>query len=391
MMTAAPIVPAPPSPPAGPLGEVATRLPPSTPFVAPEAIERRRGACFALRLGANESLLGPSPRAIAAARRALRQAAWYGDPESHELRERLAASTGATRGQVLVGSGIDDLLGLTVRCILNPGEVAVATEGTYPTFGYHVRAQGGRLATVPYTADFRVDVAQLVQRASQTGARIAYLANPDNPSGTLHGEAAIRALDAELPASCALFVDEAYRDYVASQAPPPAPDGRLLRFRTFSKGHGLAGVRIGYVLASEPYVRAFDKVRVQFGVNRIAQAAALASLDDVEHLAWVVAETVRERARYATLGEQLGWTAIPSSTNFVAFDVGGAREAAAWVAELEGRGVFVRRGSGPPVDRCVRVTVGTAEQRERLASVLEEAVEGRARLRSGGVHAGVRD
>lgn len=361
---------APSAAPAGPLGRVAAHLPAATPFVAPETIERRRGVPFDVRLGANESALGPSPRALVAARRALRRAAWYGDPESHELRERLASSTGASRGEILVGSGIDDLLGLAVRGVLNPGEIAVATRGTYPTFAYHVRAQGGRLVGVPYDDDLRVDVAALADRATERGARIVYLANPDNPTGTFHGEDEIRALDARLPRDCALFVDEAYRDFVSPPSMTP-PRGRLLRFRTFSKSHGLAGLRIGYLLASEAYVSAFDKLRVQFGVNRVAQAAALASLSDPEHLEWVVAETLLGRRRTATLAERLGWRALPSSANFVAFDVGAAAAAAAWVAALQEHSVFVRTGTAPPVDRCVRVTVGTPDESERLEAVVD--------------------
>jgi histidinol-phosphate aminotransferase len=365
--------------PAGPqrgcTGAHVTGLAATTPFVAPEAIERARGARFELRLGANESPFGPSPLALRAATRALRRAAWYGDPESHELSERLAELTGRPRSEVLVGSGIDDLLGLAVRCVLEPGDVAVAASGTYPTFGYHVRGYGGELLTAPYGNDFHVDTDALATLATHSGARVVYIANPDNPSGTLHDERVVGELAERLPPGCALFVDEAYHDFVESAEDSPAAasrEDRILRFRTFSKGHGLAGLRVGYVLAAEDYVRGFEKVRVQFGVNRIAQAAALASLADREHLRDVVRLVARSRALYERLGRDAGWTPIPSRTNFIAFDVGAAQRAQAWVDALELRRVFVRRGSAPPLDGCVRVTVGTEDECRRLEQIVEE-------------------
>jgi histidinol-phosphate aminotransferase len=361
---------------AGPLNRVVGQLPATVPFVAPEVIERRRGRRFELRLGANESMFGPSPLAVVAAARALRNASWYGDPESQALRERLQEVTGVAAGRIRVGSGIDDLLGLAVRCTLNPGDVAVASAGTYPTFGYHVRAQGAELAEVPYRDDMHIDLDALGERAEALGAAVVYVANPDNPSGTCRSADQLRALASSLPAGCALFLDEAYADFTEDPLEGlDQPPDRVLRFRTFSKGHGLAGLRIGYVIAAPPYVAAFDKVRVQFGVNRVAQAAALAALHDPEHLEWVVAETAVERRHYRELGEGQGWSPIPSSTNFVAFDVGDADSAAAWVTALEQRGVFVRRGAGPPLDRCVRITVGMAEHRRFLEPILAELRE----------------
>jgi histidinol-phosphate aminotransferase len=369
------------------VSQVAAGLPAAVPFVAPEVIERRRGKAFKLRLGANESMFGPSPRAVAAAAKALRYASWYGDPESRALRERLATLTGAPASRILVGSGIDDLLGLAARCVLDPGDVAVASAGTYPTFGYHVRANGAALAEVPYREDMHIDLTTLADCAEEVGARIVYVANPDNPSGTLCQEDELRALKARLPAGCVMFLDEAYIDFVE---PSPVrlgePLGRVLRFRTFSKGHGIAGLRIGYVIADDPYLAAFDKIRVQFGVNRVAQAAALASLEDPEHLAWVVAQTGAERARYRELGERQGWAPVPSSSNFIAFDVGDADLAAAWVAALERCGVFVRRGARPPLDRCVRVTIGMAQQRQQLEPILAALAEEMASFSNGRKH-----
>jgi histidinol-phosphate aminotransferase len=352
-------------------GRLASAVPPSVPFMAPEALERARGSAFTLRLGANESAFGPSPLALEAAARALPESAWYPDPESDALRAGLAASTGVAPDQIVIGSGIDDLLGLAVRSIMDAGDVAVAATGTYPTFGYQVRAFGGRLDTVPYAPDFSVDLEGLRRRAEEIGARAVYVANPDNPTGTHHGEEALRELLAGLPPGCTLLLDEAYADFVepteASLAPADAP---LLRFRTFSKGYGLAGMRVGYIVAPREYISVFHKVRVHFGVSRDSQAAALAALDDHAHLRYVVEEVGAERPGYAAVGEAIGWRALPSSTNFVAFDAGDEATAAWWLDTLAAQGVFVRRGSVAPVDRLVRVTVGTSRERAQLAAIV---------------------
>ena len=361
--------------PEGPrLSRLVAALPATVPFAAAEALERASGHRFELRLGANENALGPSPAALEAAGAALRNAARYCDPDCHELRTRLAQLTGAPVEQILVGSGIDDLLGLAVRCLSDPLGAVVATAGTYPTFAYHVRAYGATLAEVAYGSDMRVDLDALGAAARAHRATVVYVANPDNPGGMYHPQTALDDLSAGLPRDCTLIVDEAYEDFVADGSPVVTgrqpPGSRVVRLKTFSKAHGLAGLRIGYAVAPQAYIRGFEKVRVQYGVNSVAQAAALASLGDPGHVARVVRAVSAERPRLVALGERLGWRAIASWTNFVSFLVGDASDAAAWVSALAREGVFVRRGSAPPFDACVRVTIPTSAERRRLATII---------------------
>ena len=346
-------------------------LPATVPFVGPEALERRTGRPLVLRLGANESSFGPSPRAVAAMRAAAGEVHYYGDPENYDLRVALAALHGVTSDQVTVGSGADDLLGLVVRIFLAPGEVAVNSLGGYPTFNYHVVGYGGRLQFVPYRDDHN-DLDALVEAATREHARLLYLANPDNPSGTWQSAADIAALIERLPDGCLLVLDEAYADFAPAEALPPfdASDPRVLRVRTFSKAHGLAGARVGYAIGERTTIQAFEKVRLHFGVNRVAQAGALASLADPGFLAQVVAEVARGRQEYATLAAELGLASIPSTTNFVAVDVGGRERARALLAALAERDVFVRMPGAPPLDRCIRVTVGKAPERAAFAEAL---------------------
>ncbi|MGL4279378.1 MAG: aminotransferase class I/II-fold pyridoxal phosphate-dependent enzyme, partial [Albidovulum sp.] len=158
-------------------------LPATVPFVGPETQERARGRRFTARLGANESVFGPSPAAIAAMARAAQDAWMYGDPENHDLRAALAAHHGVTPAHVVVGEGIDGLLGYLVRLLIGPGDAVVTSDGAYPTFNFHVAGFGGVLHKVPYRGDHE-DPEALAAKARETGAKLVYIANPDNPMGS---------------------------------------------------------------------------------------------------------------------------------------------------------------------------------------------------------------
>lgn len=363
-------------PPRRPTGLVRD-LPAVVPFVAPEALERAQGEPFRVRIGANESPFGQSRHAREAIANAVARVSWYCDPEAYELRTELARRLGTTSASIVVGAGIDDLLGLIVRTFLDRGEVAVTSLGAYPTFNYHVQGHGGRLERVPYRDD-RNDLEALLAAARRTGARLLFLANPDNPTGTWHAGADVEALLDELPDDCLLVLDEAYRDFAPDGASPavPASDPRLVRVRTFSKAHGLAGARIGYGVAAQETVAAFDRIRLHFGVNRVAQEAALASLRDEEFVRWVVCEVAKGREDYQRLAAEVGLPALPSATNFVAIDCGSAERSVAVTTALQDRGVFIRRPQAPPLDRLIRVTVGDDGERDAFATEFREVVAG---------------
>ena len=340
-------------------------LPPTVPFVAPEEIERRLGRPFRLRLGANESAFGPSPRALEAAGFDVSR---YGDPKAFDLRAALAARHGVALQEILVASGIDELLGLFCRAFAAPGDGVATTEGSYPTFEYAAAGVGARIERLPYR-DFRPDLRALGE--ASRGKKIVYLANPDNPTGALLGPKEVEWFRTGLAGHCLLLLDEAYADFVpAGSLPRFRPeDPSVVRLRTFSKAHGLAGLRVGYTIAHADHVAALERIRLHFGVNGPAQAAALASLADETHLSQVVAETVAGRARLTAMGEALGWTPLPSSTNFVLFEVGGVGRAAWLVDDLARRGVFVRRAAGGGL----RITVGRPSEMDELEPVLREA------------------
>ncbi|MCC5989503.1 MAG: pyridoxal phosphate-dependent aminotransferase [Pararhodobacter sp.] len=355
---------------------LALSLPASVPFVGPETQERVRGQPFAARLGANENLFGPSPRAIEAMAGAAAEQWKYGDAESHDLKQALAARLGITPAHLVVGEGIDGLLGYLVRLTVAPGDAVVTSDGAYPTFNYHVAGFGGTLHKVPYLGDHE-DPAALLAKARQTGAKLVYLANPDNPMGSHHRGAVIERMIAELPEGTLLVLDEAYLEFAPGDTAPriDPDDPRVIRMRTFSKAYGLAGARVGYAIAARGLAAAFDKVRNHFGVNRAGQIGALAALKDEAWLANVQQSVAEGRARLSDIAAENGLRALPSAANFVAIDCGGnGAFARAVLNRLLARGVFVRMPFVAPQDRCVRVSIGPEAALDRFAHALPEAL-----------------
>ncbi len=360
--------------------QVASALPSTVPFVGPETRERETGRPFKARLGANESVFGPSAEAIRAMERAARDAWMYGDPENHDIKTALAEFHGVRPENIVVGEGIDGLLGYLARLFIEPGDIAVTSDGAYPTFNYHVSGFGGALAKVPYDRD-REDLPGLVAKARETGAKLVYLANPDNPMGTWIEGRVLAELLEELPDDAVLALDEAYVEFAPKGAAPPIDVERpnVIRFRTFSKAYGLAGARIGYAIGHADLVGAFDKVRNHFGVNRIAQAGALAALSDAAHLDMVVGSVDRAREEIVRIAGSHGLETIPSAANFVAIDCGRDGAFARRVlAGLVSGGIFVRMPLVAPQDRCVRIAAGTEADLERFAAEFGPALEAAA-------------
>ncbi len=353
---------------------LAASLPSTVPFVGPETQERARGAAFKARLGANESVFGPSPRAIAAMAEADQ---WkYGDPESHDLRTALAEHHETTPDHIVVGEGIDGLLGYLVRLCVAPGDAVVTSDGAYPTFNYHVAGFGGTLHKVPYQGDHE-DPMALFAKAAEVSAKLVYLANPDNPMGTWHdGANLVAALD-HLPDGCLLVLDEAYIDCAPPGTAPHLPfdDPRVIRMRTFSKAYGLAGARVGYALGHPTLITAFNKVRNHFGMNRAAQAGALAALQDSAHLAHVLEAISTARGRIGQIAVENGLAPLPSAANFVTIDCGQDGAFAQRVLHgLIARGIFVRMPFVAPQNRCIRISCGAAADLDAFAAALPDAL-----------------
>jgi histidinol-phosphate aminotransferase len=255
------------------LTPIAASLPSTIPFVAPETMEAQRGAVFEARLGANELSYGPSPLAIQAMQDALTGIWKYGVPENEPLRSQLASHHGVTADAITVGEGIDGLLGILARLYVGAGDAVVTSNGSYPTFNYHIAAVGGTLHKVPYTGAYE-DPQALIAKARDVGAKLVYLSNPNNPMGSVHTAATVQAMIDAVPDGCLMVLDEAYTEFSAPDTRPvlDTNDTRVIRFRTFSKAYGLAGARIGYGISHPDIISGFDKIRNHFGLNRVDKA-----------------------------------------------------------------------------------------------------------------------
>lgn len=352
-------------------------LPDVVPFVGPETLERKNGQTFKARLGANESAFGISPLAQKAIKDAvgIEGCSWYGDPENHKLRSALAGKHNVSMSNICVDAGIDSLLGLTIRLFVEPGQTVVTSQGAYPTVNYHVNGFGGIIHAVPYN-NHHENPEALAAAAHRHGARLVYLANPDNPMGTSLSATTIETLLDNLPEHCVLMLDEAYSEFMTSQDTMALDVSipNLIRYRTFSKAYGLAGMRIGYALAHEQIIAGFGKIRNHFGVNRLAQIAALASLHDTEFLADVINRVQTGRQRIYDLAASLKLPYLESDTNFVAVDLDNSERAATIIGKFVEHGVFMRKPMVAPQSNFIRIGIGTDAEHTLMASVLKPLI-----------------
>ena len=358
------------------LTALADSLPSTVPFVGPEAQERARGQAFKARLGANECGFGPSPKAIAAMQAAAAEAWKYPDPENYDLRLALAAHHSVDPAHIGIDGGIDTLLGVLVRLLVDAGTSIVTSAGAYPTFNYHVAGFGGAMHQIPYTGDFE-DPERLIAKAKEVGAKLIYFANPDNPMGSMHDAETVQRMISNVPEGSLLILDEAYIELAPEGSAPTVDptDTRVIRMRTFSKGYGMAGARVGYAIGPRNLIGAFNKVRNHFGMCRVSQTGALAALLDQDWLAHVRTEVATSRTEITRIAAENGLVALPSNTNFVTVDCGQDGDfARAVLAEFIALGIFLRMPFVAPQDRCIRVSCGTSAELKAFAEALPQAL-----------------
>ena len=353
------------------------KLSADVPFVGPETQERKLGKKFKSRLGANESVFGPSESVINEMKTCIENDIWkYGDPENFDLKVALSKKIKVSNKNIIIGEGIDALLGYLVRLVVNTNTKVITSLGAYPTFNYHINASGGQLIFVPYRNDHE-NLDALLEAVKKNNAKLVYLANPDNPMGTALEGKKIYDFINNLPEDCLLCLDEAYSDFAPIRYIPEIDinNEKVIRFRTFSKAYGLAGVRIGYAFGEENLIRNFDKIRNHFGVNRVAQCGALAALNDKKYLSNILKSVELAKSKIYKISEINDLTYIKSYTNFVSIDCGKNSEYAKKVMEnLINLGVFLRMPSVAPLNRCIRLTVGNDLDLDYFAASLKLAL-----------------
>ena len=329
----------------------------------------------AVKLASNENPLGPSPKAMEAARRALGEANWYPDGGSKRLREVLAKRLGVRLEEVFVGLGSSEIIDLASRVLLRPGCEGITSEGSFALFSIAIRASGGKLLLTPQK-NFGFDL-EAIAKAVTPHTRIIYIANPNNPTGTAVGAAEFSAFLKKVPGDVLVVLDEAYREYADRKDLPEAMKlfreyNNILTLRTFSKVYGLAGLRIGYGIGHPTLVAEMNKLRTPFNVTSVGQAAALAALDDEEHVQRSVEINRAERKRLCEGLNRLRLAPVQSETNFVFVPIG--PQAKALCDELLQEGVIIRPLAWMGFPEAIRISVGSPAENTRLLGAMEHAL-----------------
>jgi histidinol-phosphate aminotransferase len=329
-----------------------------------------------VKLASNENPRGIGPRTRAAIDAALGEIARYPDGNGFELKHALAKRYGVDMGSIVLGNGSNDVLELVALAFLGPGRAAVFSQHCFAVYPLATQARGARSIVVP-AKNYGHDL-EAMARALDDETYVAWIANPNNPTGTFARHEEIEAFLKRVPERVLVVLDEAYNEYL-----PPELRGdsaRLLKrhpnlviTRTFSKAYGLAGLRVGYALAHPSVADVMNRVRQPFNVNSIALAAATAALDDMEFVARSYAENLQGLRNLEEGARALGLDYIPSHANFLTIKVGKAGDI---YKRLLRRGVIVRPvGGGYGLNEHLRVTVGTAPENERFLSALAASLK----------------
>jgi len=346
-------------------------LNPYVPGKPIEELQRELGLTRIIKLASNENPLGPSPKAMTALAGAERMLHRYPDGGAYRLRQAIADRWKVRREQVILGNGSDEILGLLARTFLMPGREAIMADQTFVIYRMEVTASHGTPVIVPLV-NWTHDLDAMADAVSPR-TKLLFICNPNNPTGTMVSEEAVGRLMAKVPRDVIVVFDEAYYEYVRNPRFPDSisyvKEGRnAIVLRTFSKIYGLAGLRIGYGITTPEINNFLDRVRPPFNANSLAQQAALAALDDDDHVA-------KSRAMNAAGMEQvwngltsLGLTIVPSETNFLYFDA--KRDGRQVFEALLREGIIVRHIEGT----MLRVTIGQSDENAAFLQALKKVL-----------------
>jgi histidinol-phosphate aminotransferase len=346
------------------------KLSPYVPGKPIESLERELGIANAVKLASNENPLGPSPRAVEAIWNMAESVHRYPDGSCFRLRQALAARLDVAPEQLVFGTGSDEILELLAKCFLGPSDEVVYAWPSFAMYPIVTQGMGATSVRIPLDADLVHDLAKM-REAITTRTRLVIVCNPNNPTGTSVAAGAFDRFVASLPEGVVLAVDEAYVEYARR---PDFPDalGWVRRrpgtcvLRTFSKIYGLAGLRVGYAVSDRELAGYLERARHPFNVNLIAEAAAVAALDDHEHVARARATNAAGFELLTRELTRLGLATWPSDANFLL-----AKGEAGTYERLLREGVIVRPMGGFGLPDHIRITIGTAEENEKLVKALE--------------------
>ena len=339
-------------------------------------LERELGISGIVKLASNENPLGASPKAVAAMHEAIKTISLYPDGNGFDLKDALSKRYGVAHANLVLGNGSNDLLELASRAFLTPGDVAVYSAHAFAVYALATQAVGAKGITVP-AKEFGHDLDAMLQAAVKHKAKMVFIANPNNPTGTYLTPDALRDFLQALPVNVLVVLDEAYNEYL-----PPAQRydsvswlqnyPNLIISRTFSKAYGLAGLRVGYAIAHEQITDMMNRVRQPFNVNSIAQAAALAALHDMDFVQQTYELNQRGMQQITSGLNKLGLSYIPSYGNFISFRIGGATAMYRRLLEL---GVIVRPVANYDMPDYLRVSIGLETENDKFLTALQQAIK----------------
>jgi len=356
------------------------RIEPYVPGVSAEDVLRQLGIKDAVKLSSNENPFGAGRLARQAVEAAAREIHIYPDGGSSKLRAALSRHLGVDAGQITVGCGSDELIRMLAEAYLEPKKAVVFASLTFSQYAFVTRLMDAQEVAVPLK-DGVHDLWEMAYYVRKHRAQLCFICNPNNPTGTYVTRAdVLRFLDA-IPEETLVVFDEAYVEYADA---PDFPDvlaliregRRVVSLRTFSKIHGLAGLRVGYCIAPRDVIEVLERVRPPFNVNRVAQAAAVAALEDVEHVEMSKKVNREEREKLTQKLAALGLRPYPSQANFIWVDLGMPSDGI--YRSLLERGVIVRPGSVFGCPTALRISIGTPEQNQRLLEALAAVLEAAA-------------
>ena len=352
-----------------------SRLRPYVPGKSIEEVQRELGLTDIIKLASNENPLGPSPRALEALAAAAGGIALYPEGSAPALRRAVSEAVGMPEDTLVFGNGSDEVLHLLALTFLQPGDETVQGDPSFTMYEIYATQCDAVPILVPLK-DFTHDLDAMAD-AVTAKTRMVFIANPNNPTGTLvRREAVARFLD-RIPRDVLVVLDEAYAEYISDPGKPDLRslvlEGRnVVILHTFSKAYGLAGLRVGYGIMRPEIAALLNRVRSPFNVNLPAQAAAAAALGDTDHVARTVALNAQGRDYFYAEFERLGLAYVPSQGNFVLVDVG--RDARTVFEALQHKGVIIRSAHGMGLPRHIRVTTGTMPQNQRFIAALREVL-----------------
>ncbi len=328
-----------------------------------------------LKMASNENPLGASPMAVAAMKKALKESSLYPDDNCYFLKKKLAAMHGVKPGNIFIGNGSVELMPLTTLAYLGPGTSAVVSEGAFIWYRIATSIASGQLVEVPmrsHTHDLKA-----MGAAIKDNTRLLFIANPNNPTGTVVFSEDMDELMRQVPNRVLVILDEAYHEYVEDPRYPDSltylRDGwNILILRTFSKIYGLAGVRLGYGIASEEVIDSLMKIRISFNVGRISQVAGMAALDDREFVEKARRINEEGKAFLYKAFTEMGLSHLPTWANFIFVDF--EMDALPLFEELQRKGIITRTVREYGIPHALRITIGTEKQNRRLVKALKEAL-----------------